>query len=310
MKILVTGASGFIGGHLVESLLKKGNEVHSLTRKESSFLNGLGDKSIICIGDITDREYMKSLIKEIRPEIIYHLAAQSFPKVSWENPAETFNVNVIGTINLLEAVRLSNLNPLIINFGSSAEYAPSKDSLPIDENWHLGPLSPYGISKVAQFHISILYNKRYQLRIIHVRPFFIIGERKEGDVCSDFAKKIVEVEGGNSSIIKIGNMEIERDFLDIRDCLSALDTICKSGKTGEVYNICSGKGYSLRFILDSLKSIGESNTKEEVDSSLIRPIDEKSKVGDPGKLKSLGWFPNHEIEKSLKNILDYWKKIK
>lgn len=307
MRSLVTGAAGFLGSHLVEHLLDRRAPVFAFARRPSPVLDRLAGAIRVFTGDVRDRDRLDRLVAEVRPDAIFHLAAQSLPVASWEAPAETFEVNVAGTLNLLDAVRRAGIDPAIVVCGSSAEYAPGRDGSPIPEDWPLTPSSPYGVSKLAQDHLARLYGEAHKLRIVRARPFFLIGPRKIGDVCSDFARRIVAIERGRTADLPVGNLEVVRDFLDARDGVAALATLAERGRPGEVYNVASGRGYRVRDVLGILTSLSRAPVRERADPSMLRPIDETVKIGDPRRLMALGWRPSRAIEQTLADILEYWR---
>lgn len=308
MKCLVTGASGFIGSYLVEFLLQKGESVCACGQTFGPRFSNLIGNLQIWEGNIQKSHYVMNVVLDYKPDVIFHLAAQSFPSVSWKDPALTFQVNTIGTINVLEAVLKANHKPRIILASSSAVYAFTTGPEPIKEDYPMDPSSPYGLSKLVQEQLAKLYIKRYEIDLILVRPFFLIGPRKVGDVCSEFARGIVAIERGHGSNIGVGNLGIVRDFLNVCDGIEALYLIANKGITGQAYNICSGKGYSLRFILDLFSKQTKYTVYEDVDSSKIRPIDELVRIGDPGKIKMLGWHQLRNIEGTLSEILQFWRE--
>lgn len=297
-----------MGSYLVEFLLEKGDSVCACGRKFGARFSNSNENLTICEGDIQNSDYVRNVVLDYKPDVIFHLAAQSFPKLSWKNPALTFQVNTIGTVNLLETIIKLKFKPRIISLSSSGVYNYTSSSEPIKEEYHLDPSSPYGVSKLLQEQLGKLYIKRYEMDIISVRPFFIIGPRKTGDVCSHFARSIVNIERGHSLKINIGNLEIVRDFLDVRDSTEALYLIANKGITGEIYNICSGRGYSLRYVLDCFSKLSKNSVNEEFDVTRVRKIDEPVRVGDTTKLKLLGWYPLREIDESLVDILQFWRK--
>ncbi len=303
MKCLVTGAGGFIGGHLVECLAGKGWEVHAVDRVRGALAKGVRLHSV----DLLDREQTAACIGEVRPDAVFHLAAQSYPGVSWEKPALTFNVNVLGSIHVLEGLRQAGLNPPILVVCSSAEYAPETGSAPIPEDAPLRPSSPYGVSKLAEDHAARLYFERYGLRTVRVRPFFLVGPRKTGDVSSDFARGIVAIERGKADHLSVGNLDVVRDLLDVRDGVEAFCLLVEKGVAGEVYNVCSGRGYSVREILATLKELARVQVEERGDPARLRPLDEMVRIGDPGRLKALGWSPARSVRQTLEDILEHWR---
>lgn len=307
MRCLVTGAGGLIGTTLVEFLLGQGHEVCALTHSPSPFLQALKGNLQLVQGDMTDRAFFGKLLKDGQPEVIFHLAAQSLPSVAWEKPEGTFRVNVLGTVNLFEEARALGIDPLFVVACSSSEYAVSLGGRPIVETDAMGPSSLYAVSKMAQDHMSRLYHEVKGLRVIRARPFFLIGPRKTGDVASDFARGIVAVERGIRKELPVGNLDIVRDLLDVRDGVEAFWMIAERGRVGDVYNICSGRGCSIREILDQFKSLAKVQVHSQVDPAKLRPIDERVKVGDPAKLVALGWSPKRPLSETFKDILEYWR---
>lgn len=307
MKCLITGAGGFIGGHLVEHLLEKKCEVHALDQVAGPVLTRLKGLVHFHPADILVRDKLYELACAIRPDAVFHLAAQSYPGDSWERPVLTLDVNVNGTIHLLEAIRSAGIRPRTLVVCSSAEYADEGDAGAIREDARLDPSSPYGVSKLAQDHVARLYFERYGLPVVRCRPFFLIGPRKTGDVSSDFARGIVAIERGKADHLPVGNLEAVRDLLDVRDGAEAFRVLATKGAPGEVYNVCSGRGCSLREVLDTLKGLSRVPVAEKVDAARLRPLDERVRIGDPSKLKALGWEPARTIGEALEDILEYWR---
>jgi GDP-4-dehydro-6-deoxy-D-mannose reductase len=309
MKCLVTGAGGFIGRYLVEFLAEEKHEVVGLGRGPHPVLAAsAGDCFAFVQADLLDRQAVGDVIASVSPEVVFHLAAQSFPSVSWKQPARTFEVNVLGTIGLFDEILARKLDPTIVVLGSSAEYGPSRDGRPITEQDELLPSSPYGVSKLAQDHLSRLYHAAHGLKIVRCRPFFLIGPRKAGDVSSDLARGAVAIERGQKEDLPVGRLDAVRDLLDVRDGVEALALLASCGHPGEVYNICSGTGYSLREILSVYRDLARVEVRERPDPGLIRPIDELVKVGNPARLHGLGWSPRRPIRQTLEDILEYWRE--
>ena len=307
MKCIITGSSGFIGSHLTEFLLKEGLTVFSLDKEKQEFHSNLNGDFHFISCNILDRELVKRTVSTVQPDYVFHLAAQSLPRVSWEDPETTFRINILGTLYLLDAIRLANINPIVEVFCSSGEYAISKDSKPIAEDYALEPYSPYALSKITQDQLSFLYWKAYNMRIMRVRPFFIIGPRKVGDVCSDFARGVVAIEQGLATNLKVGNLDMVRDFLDVHDAVTAFYLIANHGSAGEVYNVCSGTGYKVGEIVDGFRQLSESSIEVEIDSSRFRHLDELVKIGDNSKLRDLGWKQSKSLRESLEQILKFWR---
>ncbi|MCK4250385.1 GDP-mannose 4,6-dehydratase, partial [candidate division WOR-3 bacterium] len=265
--------------------------------------------------DIKDAFAMKTIITEIKPEQIFHLAAQSYVSFSWRAPQETLITNIIGELNLFEAVRQVKIDPLIHIAGSSEEYGMVvPEELPITEANALRPLSPYGVSKVTQDLLGYQYFKSYGLKIIRTRAFNHTGPRR-GTVfaTSNFAKQIVEIEKNKRDpVIYVGNLEAVRDFTDVRDAVRAYALTLERGDPGEVYNIASGKGIKIRDMLDMLVALSNADLKIEQDPTRLRPSDVELLIGSSEKFqKKTGWKPEIPFDKTMKDLLDYWReKIK
>jgi len=316
MRILITGITGFAGSHLADFLLaeRKDVDIYGMVRWRSKTENieHIRDKIRLYECDIRDAYSVNKVIREVRPERIFHLAAQSFVPTSWRAPAETLTTNVIGELNIFEAVRQNGIDPLIHIAGSSEEYGlVKKDEIPIKETNPLRPLSPYAVSKVGQDLLGYQYFKSYGLKIIRTRGFNHTGPRRgEVFVCSDFAKQVARIEKGKQKpIIKVGNLKAKRDFTDVRDMVRAYWLVLEKGKIGEVYNICSNKAYSIKEVLDILLSLSKRRIKIEEDPQRMRPSDVPILLGDNTKFKKeTGWQPEISFEKSIKDLLDYWRQ--
>lgn len=307
-RCLITGIGGFLGSHLAELLLEKGFAVYGTCRQDTAAVEHIRDRLTLLPCELQEREQVEAAIAHAQPEVVYHLAAQSVPSLSWREPALTFLVNQMGTFHLLEALRRSAPAATVVMVGSSAEYGDSgRLRLPLREDQPLLPLSPYGVSKVAADLLARLYARIYGLRVIRARPFFITGPRKTQDVCSDFARGIVAVERGEQTSLRVGNLEPVRDFLDVRDGTRALFLLAERGMPEEVYNICSGVGRPVRAVLEILLSLATRPIPVEPDPSRLRPADEPVVVGDSSKLRALGWEPQVPLEETLRSMLDYWR---
>lgn len=312
-KALITGITGFAGSHLAEHLLSKGLEVHGTDRwrsKRENIKNIKGDLHLVN-ADIRDGHSLDNVIKDIKPDYIFHLAAQSFVAMSWLAPADTIETNVVGTINLFEAVRRAGIDPVIQVAGSSEEYGMVyPDEVPIKEDNPLRPLSTYGVSKVAADKLAYQYNKSYGLKTIVTRGFNHTGPRRgEVFVTSAFAKQIAEIEKGKEPVMYVGNLESRRDFTDVRDMVRAYLLAVEKCEPGEVYNICSGNAVKISEMLDLLLSMTKKKIKVKQDPDRMRPSDVELLQGDYSKFKKqTGWKPKIPFEKTMEDLLNYWRE--
>ena len=247
--ILITGTAGMVGSHLLEHF--------SATTKRESLIGTYHSPTIhltdilnLCVPvelDVRDAQAVKKIIHEFRPEKIFHLAAQSFPTVSWKKPVETMDINANGTINLFEAIvslkKNSDYNPAVVVACSSAEYGASltPENVPVNENTELLPLHPYGVSKVAQDLLTYQYFKSHGIRGIRARIFNTTGPRKINDAVSDFIQRALDVVNGKSEKLRVGNLNTQRAITDVRDLVSALVLLGEKGTAGEAYNISGDK---------------------------------------------------------------------
>ena len=310
---LITGITGFVGSHLAEYLLSIGVEVYGTIRWRSRTENieNIKEKIHLIDTDIKDAHSMQSAVDEVQPDYIFHLAAQSFVPTSWHAPAETLNTNILGNANLLEAVRKSDCDPVIQIAGSSEEYGlVYPDEVPIKETNPLRPMSPYGVSKVAQDLLSRQYYMSYGLKVVVTRAFNHTGPRR-GDVfvTSNFAKQIAEIEKGlKEPVIYVGNLNAQRDFSDVRDIVRAYWLAVNKCDYGEVYNISLEKGRTIQSVLDLLLSMTDVNVEVKQDPSRMRPSDVMILQGDCSKFKEkTGWKPEIPFEKTMMDLVDYWK---
>ena len=315
-KVLITGITGFAGSHLAEYALSKGTEVYGSMRWRSKTENieHIKDKINLIECDLKDLSSVNALIEISKPDYIFHLAAQSFVHTSWHAPAETLSTNVLCQVNLLEAVRHKRIDPIIQIAGSSEEYGlVYENEIPVKETNPLRPLSPYAVSKVAQDLLGYQYHKSFGLKIVRTRGFNHTGPRRgEVFVSSNFAKQIAEIEKGkNESVVKVGNLEAKRDFTDVRDMVKGYWLALENGKPGEVYNICSGKAWTIREVLDILLSKSKVSAKVEQDPERLRPSDVPILCGDNSKFsQETGWQPEIPFDKTLEDLLNYWRDRK
>jgi GDP-4-dehydro-6-deoxy-D-mannose reductase len=317
MRVLITGITGFAGSHLAEYILENHPEVQlfGIRRWRSRIENveHLLDKIQILESNLVDASSVKNLIADVRPDKIFHLAAQSFVPSSWNAPAESLTTNIIGQLNIFEALRESKLFDTRVQIAcSSEEYGMVyPEEIPIRETNPLRPLSPYAVSKVGQDVLAYQYYMSYGIKAVRTRGFNHTGPRRgEVFVCSNFAKQVVEVEKKKRlPEILVGNLEARRDFTDVRDMVRAYWLSTESCEPGDVYNICSGVSLSIRELLDLV--VANSNVKIEIkqDPTRLRPSDVPLLQGDYSKFhKATGWKPIIPFRQTLSDIMDYWRE--
>jgi GDP-4-dehydro-6-deoxy-D-mannose reductase len=311
MKVLVIGAAGFVGGHLINLLCSLPEVEAYATKLENENIESKLPADNIINLDILDRNKVDLILGKLYPDYIIHLAAQSSVSFSWKAPALTYNINVIGAINVLEAVRKANICTRLLFIGSAEEYGNVKlEELPINESANIVPGNPYAISKVSQEMAALLYKDAYKMDIVLVRAFNHIGPGQSPTFAlPGFAKQIAEIEKGiQKPVILTGNLDAKRDFTDVRDIVRGYWGLLQRGKSGEIYNIGSGRSFSIRNLLNRL--IGMSSMKIEVqtDPDKLRPVDIPELRADISKIQShIDWQPQIEMDKTLSDTLDYWR---
>jgi GDP-4-dehydro-6-deoxy-D-mannose reductase len=314
MRVLITGFTGFVGSHLADYLVARGDvEVFGVHRWRSRLENveHLGDQVRRVECDMHDAGTVRHVLRDVRPDRIFHLAAQSYVPTSWLTPAETLSVNVLGQVNLFEAIRDLDLPARVHIAGSSEEYGlVLPHEVPIREESPLRPLSPYAVSKVAQDMLAYQYWKSYGLHVVRTRGFNHTGPRRgEVFVTSNFARQVAEIEKGlREPVVWVGNLDSVRDFTDVRDMVRAYWLALERGEPGEVYNICSGRGYSVHQVLEILLALAHVKVEVREDPARMRPSDVTLLLGDCSKFRgATGWEPTIPFEVTLKDLLEYWR---
>lgn len=316
MRVFITGITGFAGSHLAEYILasKPDVKVSGLVRWRSRMDNirDIQDKVDLHEGDLKDYISLKKCLKDVKPDYIFHLAAQSFVPTSWRLPAETLSINAVGQVHLFEAVLDLGLTPRIHVAGSSEEYGQvNPDEVPMKETNPLRPLSPYAVSKVAQDLLGYQYFRSYGLHVVRTRGFNHTGPRRgEVFVTSNFAKQLAEIEAKKKpAVIHVGNLEAKRDFTDVRDIVQAYWLSLEKGQAGEVYNIGTGRAYAMKEVLDMLLALSKVKVQVEVDPTRLRPSDVPILLPDCSKFVNLtGWKPRIPFAKTLEDLLNYWRE--
>jgi GDP-mannose 4,6-dehydratase len=307
----ITGAGGFMGQHLTDFLIKKGYDILATYYKPTTNLKELNSQAEIMECDVRDEELIKGVITHFQPHKIFHLAAQSYPTVSWENPRYTLETNILGTTNIFEAVKNFNPDCRILNACTSGEYGfVTPAEVPVKESHALNPLHPYGVSKLAQEKLAYQYFKNFGIKSITARIFNTTGPKKVNDVCSDFTKRLIDIEKGINKEKKliVGNLETQRAITDVRDLIQAFDLALDKATYGEVYNLSGEYVYKIGDIVNLLRGLVNFEFSLEQDPKLLRSTDEPIIYGDSSKFKrETGWSQNIPLEQTLKDMLDYWR---
>lgn len=318
MKALITGITGFVGSHLAEMILNKYPdwEVHGTKRWRSprENLSAIEGEIHLHDCDLTDLSSLIRVLDEVKPDRIFHLAAQSYVMMSYRAPTATIDSNVNGTINLFEALRILGQDPLIHACSSSEVYGQVRDEdIPIREHTPFRPASPYAVSKVGEDMAGYMYHHAYGLRIIRTRMFTHSGPRRgEVFVDSAFAKQVARIEAGvQDPVLVVGNLDSVRTFADVRDVVRAYWLLLEKCPPGEVYNIGGEATMTIREMLDMLLDMSDVKDKIEVkvDPALLRPADVTNQVPSTEKFKeATGWVPEISYSQTLRDMLDYWRE--
>lgn len=316
MKVLITGITGMVGSHLAEYFLSSFPEieVHGLVRWRSPLRNikGILPRIKLHQGDLRDLNSLVVLLRNVKPDRIHHLAAQSYVDMSFVAPADTLNSNIIGTCNLLDAIRIVGINPRVHICSSSEVYGQVReDEIPITEQTPLRPASPYAVSKVGEDMIAYQYGLSYQLDLVRTRMFTHTGPRR-GDVFaeSSFARQIAEIEAKKKSgPVLVGNLDSVRTLADVRDAVRAYKLLLDKCPGGEVYNIGGNETMTVGDILETLKSLARVPIEHKVDPARLRPSDVTLQIPDTGKFhKSTNWTPQIPARQTLSDLLDYQRE--
>jgi len=309
MKVLITGIDGFTAKYLARHLVAEGCAVAGSYLLEGEHLRDIPAEVTTHPLDVTDPQACRRLIEEENPDVLFHLAAQSAPALSWVKPQITARVNIEGSINILEAVR-NAADCRVMLIGSAEEYGQVEpDEVPIDEDQPYRPRNIYGVTKIAQSMLADLYVRGYGMDIVTVRAFNHIGPGQSEDfVVSDFASQIARIQLGLiDPVIHVGNLSGKRDFTDVRDMVRGYWLAAQRGEIGGVYNIGTGMGLSIRSVLDRLIGLCSVPVEVRVDQDRYRPCDVPVLVCDSTRLRELtGWAPKIELTLTLKDILADW----
>jgi GDP-4-dehydro-6-deoxy-D-mannose reductase len=305
MRALITGVGGFAGRHLAAWLGERGDEVWGLCKPGTPCPAAVRCRE----SDIRDPDGVAEAVRQARPELIYHLAGLSHVGDSWSSGRDTLATNILGAVAVLEAARLAGTAPRVLLVGSAYQYGRFEGSGAIDESAPLRPVSPYGLSKVAQERLGRDYAGE-GLPVILVRAFNHAGPGQEPSfVISDWARRIAEMElGRRPPVLEVGNLDVERDFTDVRDVARAYRLLGERGRPGEAYNVCSGVGRRLRDVLDTMRKLGRVEFSV-VETRPPRPGEVRAFVGCRDKIgRELGWEPTVSFGDTLLGALEHWRR--
>ncbi len=316
MRLLITGFTGFVSQHFLTLLNKEepGSVVLGIDKNSPDF--NFSDFTNLTISfeniDLLNRSATDKIIDSFQPEYVLHLASVSSVAQSWHTPLDSFVNNTNIFLNLVEQIRLKKFSCRILSVGSSEEFGEvTEKELPLTEEHPLKPLSPYAVARVSQEMLSKIYADGYSMDIVMTRSFNHIGPgQRDVFVISSFAKQLVHLAKDKlaNKTITTGNLAVIRDFVDVRDVVRAYYLLLKSGRRGEVYNICSGKGIVLKDIISTMSELLGIHVDTIVNPELIRPNENKKVIGSYHKIKEeLGWHPEIDITKSLSDIIQYWQ---
>lgn len=311
-RVLVTGADGFVASHLIPELFGGwGCELFGLGLKPepSCSVVGLQYRAV----DLTDFDGVEKVLDVFRPDAVFHLAAQPSVARSWEDPWSTYRVNLLGQVNLMEAMRSLEIEASVHIACSSEEYGRvSPDEMPLGEGTPLNPCSHYAVSKVGQEVLGKMYSEAFSWRVLITRGFNQAGPGQSPDfVVSSFARQIALVECGKAEpVLMVGNLEARRDFTDVRDTVRAYRMVMEKGRPGAAYNVCSGVARAIFEVLEILLGMSDARIEVEKDPARQRPSDIPLLVGDNTLVRDeTGWKPEIPLEQTLKDTLDYWRSV-
>jgi GDP-4-dehydro-6-deoxy-D-mannose reductase len=309
---LVTGVDGFIGSHLVKFLAGKGwMVVGSYLAERSLALPSLPNLRLVQC-DLRNGQRVTQMLSQHQPTHVFHLGAQSLPTLSWADPVNTFEANVMGSLHLFEAVRYMRRPPVVVSACSSAEYGHVADSdMPVSEEHPLRPLHPYGISKVCLDLLAREYYLDYRIPAVNIRLFNTTGPGKTDDAPSDFVRQLVRIKKGlQAPVIEVGNLKPRRAFLDVADTVRGFYVAALRAKRGEAYNLCASRTHHISEVLRTAIRLSGVAAEIRPVPRLMRPSDEKIIFGSTRKiLRDTGWRPRNTIEQTLQSMLDYWHAV-
>ncbi|HEY0603202.1 MAG TPA: GDP-mannose 4,6-dehydratase [Herpetosiphonaceae bacterium] len=312
MRALITGINGFVGGHLAEHLLAETDwQVFGTVREAELYLPALREHIEATHVDLLDSAAVQRCIHAIRPDVVFHLAAQAHLPTSFRDPAGTLTSNILMQLHLFEAIRAAAIDPTIVVVGTGEEYgAVQAHEQPVNETTPLRPVNPYAVSKVAQDMLAYQYFAAHKLKTIRMRPFNHSGPRQEDRYAiTGFAHQIARIEAGlQPPVVRVGNLQAQRDFTDVRDIVRGYRLAAERGEHGEVYNLGSGQPVAIQEILERLLSLSTTQIDVQPDPERMRPADVPVIACDATRFRErTGWQPQISLEQMLRDILDDWR---
>ena len=318
MRVLITGISGFAGGYLAARLLRDGHDVRGTVRQHDSGARLLARSTphglcadALAIVDVTDAAAVDGVLRAVQPDAVFHLAGTATVGRSDLDPAAVFTTNALGTLHVLTAVRTHCPSARVVTVGSASAYGLlDDDAIAVTEGCPFRPVSPYGVSKAAADLIAHQWAHAYGMDIVRVRPFNHIGPGQGlGFICPDVAQQLVAIARGMlPAVVRVGNVEVVRDFTDVRDVVNGYVAALQHGVRGDVYNVCSGVGRTVREVIDRMIEISGTAARLEVAPDRLRTADVPVAIGSAEKLqRTTGWRPQIPLAQSLADVLEDWR---
>lgn len=310
MKYVITGCFGFVGRYLVEAIARSESGAQIVGIDRAPAPEGFPAITRTATFDLLDLTQLSTLIRDEKPDRLVHLASLSSVGRSWFEPVQSFTNNTNIFLDAIECVRVHSPKTRVLSIGSSEQYGRvAQADLPLGESAPQRPLSPYAVARVAQEHLGDVYVRGYGLDLVATRSFNHVGARQSPQfVISAIAKQFADVARGRADRIKVGTTSVVRDFLDVRDVVTAYLALLAHGTSGEVYNICSGRGVSIADVIAMLADIAGVKPVLETDPQLVRPVENEVVIGDHGKITAaVGWRPTIRLEDALRDVYEYWR---